>query len=126
MVTAAATSSSSPSLHYSSPEDDNNNDSKACGYKNYDDIVKAWHGILFLGKDENELRTRTMNMSYNRGIMKDSNLIISGTPKTILRELKRYLNIGVTYFTVCFADFPDTRSLEVFAEHIMHTKALND
>ena len=105
---------------------DNNNDSKACGYKNYDDIVKAWHGILFLGKDENELRTRTMNMSYNRGIVKDSNLIISGTPKTILRELKRYLNIGVTYFTVCFADFPDTRSLELFAEHIMHTKALND
>jgi alkanesulfonate monooxygenase SsuD/methylene tetrahydromethanopterin reductase-like flavin-dependent oxidoreductase (luciferase family) len=112
--------------HDSNNDNNNDNDSKACGYKNYDDIVKAWHGILFLGKDENELRTRTTNMSYNRGIVKDSNLIISGTPKTILRELKRYLNIGVTYFTVCFADFPDTRSLELFAEHIMHTKALND
>jgi alkanesulfonate monooxygenase SsuD/methylene tetrahydromethanopterin reductase-like flavin-dependent oxidoreductase (luciferase family) len=111
---------------HDSSNNNNNNDSKACGYKNYYDIVKAWHGILFLGKDENELRTRTTNMSYNRGIVKDSNLIISGTPKTILRELKRYLNIGVTYFTVCFADFPDTRSLELFAEHIMHTKALND
>jgi alkanesulfonate monooxygenase SsuD/methylene tetrahydromethanopterin reductase-like flavin-dependent oxidoreductase (luciferase family) len=112
--------------HDSNNDNNNDNESKACGYKNYDDIVKAWHGILFLGKDENELRTRTTNMSYNRGIVKDSNLIISGTPKTILRELKRYLNIGVTYFTVCFADFPDTRSLELFAEHIMHTKALND
>ena len=34
----------------------------------------------------------------------------------ILREIKRYLNIGVTYFTLCF---PDTRSLQLFAEHII-------
>ena len=61
-----------------------------------------------------------MNMSYDRGIVKDSNLVISGTPKTIIRELKMFLNIGVTYF----ANVPDTR--ELFGEHIMHTKALND
>jgi hypothetical protein len=46
-------------------------------------------------------------MSYNRGIVKDSNLVISGTPKTIIRELKMFLNIGVTYF----ANVPDTREL---------------
>lgn len=59
-------------------------------------------------------------MSYDSGIVKDSNLVISGTLKTITRELKMYLNIGVTYFV----DVPDTR--ELFREYIMHTKASND
>jgi len=88
------------------------------GSRNYDDIIKGWHGILFLGIDETELRNRNVNISY-KGIRKDSKLVITGTPKTILREIKRYLNIGVTYFTVCFPDLPDTRSLQLFAEHII-------
>jgi alkanesulfonate monooxygenase SsuD/methylene tetrahydromethanopterin reductase-like flavin-dependent oxidoreductase (luciferase family) len=89
------------------------------GSRNYDDIIKGWHGILFLGIDETELRSRNMNISYE-GIKNDSKLVFAGTPKTILREIKRYLNIGVTYFTVCFPDLPDTRSLQLFAEHIIH------
>jgi alkanesulfonate monooxygenase SsuD/methylene tetrahydromethanopterin reductase-like flavin-dependent oxidoreductase (luciferase family) len=92
---------------------------KVSGSRSYDDIIKAWHGILFLGIDETELRSRNMNISYKKGIVKDSKLVIAGTPKTILREIKRYLNIGVTYFTVCFPDLPDTRSLQLFAEHII-------
>ena len=88
--------------------------------RNYDDIIKAWHGILFLGIDESELRSRNMNISYKKGIMRDSGLVIVGTPKTLLGEIERYLNIGVTYFTVCFLDLPDTRSLQLFAEHIIH------
>jgi alkanesulfonate monooxygenase SsuD/methylene tetrahydromethanopterin reductase-like flavin-dependent oxidoreductase (luciferase family) len=90
------------------------------GSRNYDDIIKAWHGILILGLDETELRNRKINISYKKGIRKDSKLVIAGTPKTILDEIKRYLNIGVTYFTVYFPDLPDTRSLELFAEHIIH------
>ncbi|MDP9289612.1 MAG: hypothetical protein M3P08_15645 [Thermoproteota archaeon] len=43
-------------------------------------------------------------------IWKDSNLVTAGTPDTIIREINRYLNIGVTYFTVWFPDLPDTRS----------------
>jgi alkanesulfonate monooxygenase SsuD/methylene tetrahydromethanopterin reductase-like flavin-dependent oxidoreductase (luciferase family) len=90
------------------------------GSRNYDDIIKGWLGILFLGLDETELRSRNMNISYKKGIRQDSKLVIVGTPKTILREIKRYLNIGVTYFTICFPDLPDTRSLQLFAEHIIH------
>jgi len=97
--------------------DENN---KVNGSRNYHDIVKAWHGILFLGIDESELRSRSMNITYKEGIMRDSGLVIVGTPETILREIKRYVNIGVTYFTLCFPDLPDTRSLQLFAEHIIH------
>jgi alkanesulfonate monooxygenase SsuD/methylene tetrahydromethanopterin reductase-like flavin-dependent oxidoreductase (luciferase family) len=90
------------------------------GSRNYDDIIKAWHGILFLGVDESELRSRNTNTSCKKGIRKDSKLVIVGTPETILREIKKYLNIGVTYFTLCFPDLPDTRCLQLFAEHIIH------
>jgi alkanesulfonate monooxygenase SsuD/methylene tetrahydromethanopterin reductase-like flavin-dependent oxidoreductase (luciferase family) len=65
--------------------------------RNYDDIIKVWHGILFIGIDETELRR----------IKIDSKLVIVGTPEIILREMKKYLNIGVTYFTVCFPDLPE-------------------
>ncbi|MGA9151544.1 MAG: LLM class flavin-dependent oxidoreductase [Candidatus Nitrosopolaris sp.] len=95
---------------------DNNSD----GSRNYDDIIKAWHGILFLGIDESELRTRNTYTSCKKGIKKDSKLVIVGTPETILIEIKKYFNMGVTYFTLCFPDLPDTRSLQLFAEHIIH------
>jgi hypothetical protein len=29
-----------------------------------DDIIKAWHAILFLGIDESELRSRNTNVSF--------------------------------------------------------------
>jgi len=95
------------------------NNNKVVGSRNYDDIIKAWHGILILGLDETELRNRNINISDKKGIGRDSKLVIAGTPKTILREIKRYLNVGVTYFTVCFPDLPNSRSLHLFAEHII-------
>ena len=52
--------------------------------------------------------------------MKDSKLVIVGTPETILIEIKKYFNMGVTYFALCFPDLPDTRSLQLFAEQIIH------
>ena len=89
------------------------------GSRNYDDIIKAWHSILILGLDETELRNKNINISDKIGIRRDSKLVLAGTPKTILREIKKYLNIGVTYFTICFPDLPDTRSLQLFAEYII-------
>ena len=68
------------------------------------DIIKAWHGILFLGTDEGELENRKTNILSKKRIWKDSNLVSAGTPDTIIMEINRYLNIGVTYFTVWFPD----------------------
>ncbi|MGC2428925.1 MAG: LLM class flavin-dependent oxidoreductase, partial [Nitrososphaeraceae archaeon] len=87
--------------------------------RNYKDIIRGWHGILLLGKDEEELKKRKNKLLDKKGKWKGSNLIISGTPNTILNEITRYLNIGVTYFTIYFPDLPDTRSLQLFAEHII-------
>jgi alkanesulfonate monooxygenase SsuD/methylene tetrahydromethanopterin reductase-like flavin-dependent oxidoreductase (luciferase family) len=95
---------------------DNNN---KVTVRNYKDIIRGWHGILLLGKDEEELKKRKNKLLDKKGKWKGSNLIISGTPNTILNEITRYLNIGVTYFTIYFPDLPDTRSLQLFAEHII-------
>jgi alkanesulfonate monooxygenase SsuD/methylene tetrahydromethanopterin reductase-like flavin-dependent oxidoreductase (luciferase family) len=94
---------------------DNNSDVS----RNYDDTIKAWHGILFLGIEESELRTRNTYSSCKKGIRKDPKLVIVGTPQTILIEIKKYFNMGVTYSTLCILDLPDTRSLQLFAEHII-------
>ncbi|HYA82296.1 MAG TPA: hypothetical protein VEH06_02435 [Candidatus Bathyarchaeia archaeon] len=44
-----------------------------------------------------ELQIRNMNTSCRKGIRKDSELVVVGTLETILKEIKKYLNIGVTY-----------------------------
>ena len=60
-----------------------------------------------------------MNILCKKRIWKDSDLVIAETPDTIIREINRYLNIEVTYFTVWFPDLPDTSSLQLFAEHVI-------
>lgn len=95
------------------------NDNNKVTARRYKDLNRAWHGILFLGKDEEELNKRKNKLLDKKGKWKGSNLIINGTPNTILNEITRYLNIGVTYFTIHFPDLPDTRSLQLFAEHII-------
>jgi hypothetical protein len=51
--------------------------------------------------------------------MERFNLIVSGTPNTILNEITKYLKITVTYYTIYFPDLPDRRSLKLFAEDVI-------
>ena len=82
-------------------------------------IIKAWHGIIFLGSNEDELKNRKEMMLDKKMIWKDSELVIAGTPEMILREIKKYVDIGVTYFTIYFPDLPDMISLQLFAKNII-------
>ncbi|MGH7909239.1 MAG: LLM class flavin-dependent oxidoreductase [Thermodesulfobacteriota bacterium] len=85
--------------------------------RKYEGMVKGWQGAMLLGKDEEELRSR-MNMLV-KGVWKTSGLVIAGTPEKILKEIERYVTIGVNYFTIYYPDLPDLRSLQLFAEHII-------
>jgi alkanesulfonate monooxygenase SsuD/methylene tetrahydromethanopterin reductase-like flavin-dependent oxidoreductase (luciferase family) len=87
--------------------------------RNYNDIFKAWHGVILLGTEEKELKNRSANILEEKRTWKDSNLITAGTPNTILKEINKYIDIGVTYFTIHFPDLPNTRSLRLFAEYII-------
>jgi alkanesulfonate monooxygenase SsuD/methylene tetrahydromethanopterin reductase-like flavin-dependent oxidoreductase (luciferase family) len=87
--------------------------------KCYGDIVRAWHAILLLGKDEYEVEKRKDELLNRKGRWINSNMLIIGTPDTILKEICRYLKIGVTYFALHFVDLPDTNSLKLFAKYII-------
>lgn len=80
-------------------------------------MVKGWQGVMLLGKDEEELRSK-MDILV-KGVWESSGLVIAGTPEKILKEIERYASIGVNYFTIYYPDVPDLRSLQLFAEHII-------
>jgi hypothetical protein len=41
------------------------------------------------------------------------------TPEKILKEISKYIDIGVRYFIIHFPGLPDIRSLDLFAKHIV-------
>jgi hypothetical protein len=87
--------------------------------KNYTNIIKAWHGILLLGIDKDELKNKSANMPDGKRIFKDSGMVIAGSPNAILNEINKYIDVGVPYFTIYFPDLPNIRSLRLFADHII-------
>ncbi|MGA7542757.1 MAG: LLM class flavin-dependent oxidoreductase [Nitrososphaeraceae archaeon] len=89
---------------------------KAVG-RNYEKIAKAWHAIMLLGQNDNEII-----MLKNRvNIWKENpKVAIVGTPNDIMKEIKRYMVVGdVRYFTIHFPDLPDLRSLNLFAKSVI-------
>jgi alkanesulfonate monooxygenase SsuD/methylene tetrahydromethanopterin reductase-like flavin-dependent oxidoreductase (luciferase family) len=87
---------------------------KAVG-RDYEKITKAWHAIMLLGQDDNEII-----MLKNRTDKWKKSMAILGTPNDIIREIKRYMIVGgVRYFTIHFPDLPDLRSLNLFAKSVI-------
>jgi alkanesulfonate monooxygenase SsuD/methylene tetrahydromethanopterin reductase-like flavin-dependent oxidoreductase (luciferase family) len=87
---------------------------KAVG-RDYEKITKAWHAIMLLGQDDNEII-----MLKNRMDKWKKSVAILGTPNDIIREIKRYMVVGdVRYFTIHFPDLPDLRSLNLFAKYVI-------
>jgi alkanesulfonate monooxygenase SsuD/methylene tetrahydromethanopterin reductase-like flavin-dependent oxidoreductase (luciferase family) len=95
------------------------NNNKNDNNRTYHNIIKAWHGIVLLGSTEDELKTRKEMILDKKIIWTDSELIIAGTPDTILREISEYVDIGVTHFTIYFLDLPNMGSLQLFAKNII-------
>ena len=83
--------------------------------RDYEKIAKAWHAIMLLGQDDNEII-----MLKNRTDKWKKTVAILGTPNDIIREIKRYMVVGdVRYFTIHFPDLPDLRSLNLFAKYVI-------
>jgi alkanesulfonate monooxygenase SsuD/methylene tetrahydromethanopterin reductase-like flavin-dependent oxidoreductase (luciferase family) len=92
--------------------------------RNYKDIVKAWHAAMLLIEEVNTIEGKSKNkINYNTIIntlwKKNSDLVIVGTPEKIIKEIDRYTNIGVRYFTIHFPDLPNIRSLQLFAKYVI-------
>ena len=80
---------------------------KAVG-RDYEKIAKAWHAIMLLGQDDNEII-----MLKNRMDKWKKTVAIIGTPNDIIGEIKKYMVIGgVRYFTIHFPDLPESEIIE--------------
>ena len=85
--------------------------------RDYEKIAKAWHAIMLLGQDDNEII-----MLKNRATIwkKNTQVAIVGTPNDIIKEIKRYTVVGsVRYFIMHFPDLPNLRSLNLFAKSVI-------
>jgi alkanesulfonate monooxygenase SsuD/methylene tetrahydromethanopterin reductase-like flavin-dependent oxidoreductase (luciferase family) len=81
----------------------------------FEKIAKAWHAIMLLGQDDNEII-----MLKNRTDKWKRTVAILGTPNDTIGEIRRYMvSGGVRYFTIHFPDLPDLRSLNLFAKSVI-------
>lgn len=89
--------------------------------RNYDKLMKGWQGMIIIGKDRNELRDKKRAIVEKTKISNRRMLefIIAGTADEIVKELGRYTDKGVNYFTVYFSDLPDLGSLRLFARYVI-------
>jgi hypothetical protein len=93
--------------------------------RDHREIIKAWYGTMFIVNDKYKQAELGHLKRFIANKLKDSfwkdnlDLIITGTPEHIIKEIERYISIGVSYFIIHFVDLPSRRSLRLFARQIM-------
>ncbi|MGH9925221.1 MAG: hypothetical protein ACRD5B_07560, partial [Nitrososphaeraceae archaeon] len=86
--------------------------------------IKAWHGVILLTEgNETKYGESIKNVIDNKLVngrwMKNLDLVVSGTCESIIKEMERYIDIGVSYFIIHFADFPNLTSLKLFGKYVI-------
>ena len=90
--------------------------------RSFRDIEKScWPaGQIFIGEDRKELEERVLQWVPKGVSLEDfarTNLV--GTPEDCLKQIRQYMNLGVTHFMLFFGDLPDLRGLRLFAEKVV-------
>jgi F420-dependent oxidoreductase-like protein len=77
-------------------------------------------GQIFIGEDRKELEKRVLQLMPKGVILEDfMRTSFVGTPEDCIKQLRQYLNLGVTHFMLFFGDLPDLRGLRLFAENVV-------
>lgn len=76
-------------------------------------------GQIFIGTDKKELKKRIMQLTPEGVSLKDFiQASFVGTPKEFIKQLRQYVDLGVTHFMLFFGDLPDLNGLRFFAENV--------
>jgi alkanesulfonate monooxygenase SsuD/methylene tetrahydromethanopterin reductase-like flavin-dependent oxidoreductase (luciferase family) len=90
--------------------------------RSFNEIEKScWPaGQLFIGNDRKILKKK-VQLSLPKGVILEDFLRTSfvGTPEDCIKQLRQYVNLGVTRFMLFFGDLPDLTGLRLFAENII-------
>jgi len=87
---------------------------KAAGRNWERDIVKTWGEWFWIYEDKKERDEHAEAIKNIR-----PGVVVMGTPEEIIDLLQKYVDLGITYFTLRFEDLPSTKGLRLFAEKVM-------
>ena len=90
--------------------------------RSFNEIEKScWPaGQIFIGEDRKELKKRILNLMPKGVSLEDfTRTSFVGTPKDFIKQLRQYMNLGMTHFMLFFGDLPDLRGLRLFAEKVV-------
>jgi alkanesulfonate monooxygenase SsuD/methylene tetrahydromethanopterin reductase-like flavin-dependent oxidoreductase (luciferase family) len=90
--------------------------------RSFDTIEKScWSsGQIFIGEDKKELEERALHWVPEGASLEEfmrTNFV--GTPEECIKQLRHYVNLGVTHFMLFFGDLPDLNGLRLFAENVV-------
>jgi len=76
-------------------------------------------GQVLVDLNEKDLSGRIRQIKPKNVSMSDfKKTSLVGTPEECLRKMQAYMDLGVTFFMLFFADLPSTKSMRVFAETV--------
>ncbi|MCJ7721494.1 hypothetical protein MUO98_03695 [Candidatus Bathyarchaeota archaeon] len=76
-------------------------------------------GQIFIGNDKKELEERVLQWVPEDASFEEfmrTNFV--GNPEDCIKQLRQYVNLGVTHFMLFFGDLPDLNGLRLFAEKV--------
>jgi alkanesulfonate monooxygenase SsuD/methylene tetrahydromethanopterin reductase-like flavin-dependent oxidoreductase (luciferase family) len=87
--------------------------------RDYDEIVKTWSPEVFIREDESEIIAGGSRSFIGEELdsWRDGNLV--GTPEQVAEKLQAYEKLGVGGVVAWPADFPDTETVQLFAEKVI-------
>jgi len=88
--------------------------------RDYNDIEKSYSTDVIIGKSEKEVQS-LVNGLVRDGWTSQEELRekIVGTPEQCIEQLKRFVEVGTTYFILYFTNALETRSHELFAKDVI-------
>ena len=97
------------------------NQCKAIG-RNFSEIEKScWPGgQVLIGQNQRELSKKISQRKPANVSLEDfKKTTLMGTPVECIEQLQVYVDLGVTYFMLFFADLPSLDGLRLFAENVI-------
>jgi F420-dependent oxidoreductase-like protein len=84
-----------------------------------DEIRKTWSPEVLIREDETELKAGGSRSVWGEPFesWREGNLV--GTPEQVADKVQRYIDLGCTGFVPWCSDYPDTTTLELFAEKVI-------
>jgi F420-dependent oxidoreductase-like protein len=84
-----------------------------------DEIRKTWSPEVLVREDESEIAAGGSRSVWGERFesWQEGNLV--GTPEQVAEKVQRYIDLGCTGFVPWCSDYPDTTTLELFAEKVI-------